>query len=71
MGGTFGTSKSDNKWPLTYYFAIEALPLFAAYAPPPNMNANRIPTVITAITGKTINTSKIMTAHVNFPITYS
>ena len=44
---------------------------FAAYAPPPNMKANRIPTVITAITGKTINTSKIMTAHVNFPITYS
>jgi hypothetical protein len=27
--------------------------------------------VITAITGKTINTSKIMMAHVNFPITYS
>jgi hypothetical protein len=44
---------------------------FAVYAPPPNMNANRIPTVITAITGKTINTSKIMMAHVNFPITYS
>ena len=42
-----------------------------AYAPPPNMKANRIPRVITAITGKTINTSKIMTAHVNFPITYS
>ena len=42
-----------------------------SYAPPPIMKASTIPRVITAITGKTINTSKIMTAHVNFPITYS